>query len=48
MSTCNSRRARRTRIAANVVVDSFPKTASADGIVTTEHLHLRVEQEQID
>lgn len=48
MSTCNGRRARRTRITADVVVDSLPKTAGADGIVTTEHLHLRVEQEQID
>lgn len=48
MSTCNSRRARRTCIAADIVVDSFPKTAGTDRIVTTKHLHLRVEQEQID
>lgn len=48
VSSRDSRRARGTRIAADVVVDGLPKTAGTDGIVTAEHLHLRVEQEQID
>jgi len=36
------------RVATDVVVNGLPETAGADRVVTTEHLHLRVEQEQID
>lgn len=48
MSTCDGRGTSRPRVAPDVVVDGLPKATSADGIVATEHLHLRVEQEQID
>lgn len=48
MSTCNSCRTSGTRVATDVVVDGLPKAASTDGIVTTKHLHFRVEQKQID
>lgn len=48
MSTCNGRRTSGTRITTDVIVDGLPKAASTDGIVTTKHLHFRIEQEQID
>jgi len=48
VSTCDSRRASRTRVTTDIVIDGLPKTASADGIITTKHLHFCIEQEQID
>lgn len=48
MSTCNSRCTSVACVATDVVVDGLPKATSTDGIVTTKHLHFRVEQEQVD
>lgn len=48
MPSSDSRGAGRSCITTYIVVDILPQSASADGIITTKHLHFRIKQEEID